>query len=638
MKKLFTLLFSFCMLSLGAQTYYSQDFEAGVLPADMTQMSNATDGGWTVGTNAALSSGYFPIPANGSSYMVGTNDDACNCDKSNERLAAPAVDLTDAVAPFLYFDMFYGALTFQGATESMTVIVSTDDGATWSDVSVIGGAQGWTNTAIDISAYAGMPSVMFAWVYDDAGGWLYGYAMDNITIKEAPQLDPDLRALTMRTGGLTGSVVSISGVIGNNGLQVINSIEVTWNDGNGDNTETINGLNIQPLETASFTHSVPLTLAEGTTALNVSILNPNGMTDEDPSNNGLVVDVMGVTPAPGRMAVTEEGTGTWCGWCPRGEVFMKQMFEDYPDHFIGIAVHNGDPMTVPEYDGSLGISAFPNMSNERTENFGFGVIADVENRFFNRVQMAPPALIQSAGTYDAATGEFVVTSEAVVEQTVSGNYRLAVILVEDGVTGSGNGYGQANFYAGGGNGPMGGYENLPSTVPASQMVYDHVGRMLIGGFNGVTGSLPTDLVAGERHTWVFDPVAIPADFNTVNLHVVTVILNPQGHIVNANSQTWDEVINNAIVGTKEVFAHDLAKVFPNPFSDVTYVRMNLETSTNVEMVVLNSIGQVVAQRNYGQLSGDTILPFEAGNLAEGMYYLHIKLDDQLITKKVTLTK
>jgi hypothetical protein len=47
---------------------------------------------------------------------------------------------------------------------------------------------------------------------------------------------------------------------------------------------------------------------------------------------------------------------------------------------------------------------------------------------------------------------------------------------------------------------------------------------------------------------------------------------------------------------------------------------------------------VVAQRNYGQLSGDTILPFEAGNLAEGMYYLHIKLDDQLITKKVTLTK
>jgi hypothetical protein len=637
MKKLFTLLFSFCMLSLSAQ-YFSEDFESGTFPVDWTQETAATDGGWAVGTNAALSSGYFPVAANGSTYMIGTNDDACNCDKSNERVATPEIDLTDAVAPFLYFDTFYGALTFQGATESMTVRASTDGGVTWTDLTTVSGGQGWVNNAVDISSLAGNANVMLSWTYDDGGGWLYGYAMDNIVVKEAPQLDPDLRGLTMRTGGLTGQVISISGVIGNNGLTVVNSLEVTWNDGNGDNTETIDNLNIQPLEEVGFTHTVPFTLAEGVTSIDISIANPNGQMDEDETNNSLSVNVEGITPAPGRMAVIEEGTGTWCGWCPRGEVFMKEMYDNYPDQFIGIAVHNGDPMAIAEYDDGLGISAFPNMSNERTENFGFGVISDVENRFFNRVQMAPPALIQSAATYDAATGEFVVTSEAVIEQTVSGNYRLAVILVEDGVTGTGSGYGQANFYAGGGNGPMGGYENLPSTVPASQMVYDHVGRMLIGGFNGVTGSLPTDMTAGERHTWVFDPVNIPADFNTVNLHVVTVMLNPQGHIVNANSQTFDEVINNSIVGTNEVFAHDLAKVFPNPFTDVTYVRMNLETATTVEMVVMNSIGQVVAQRNYGQLSGDTILPFQAGNLADGMYYIHVKLDDQLITKKVTLAK
>ncbi|RMG84566.1 MAG: T9SS C-terminal target domain-containing protein [Bacteroidetes bacterium] len=639
MKKLFTLLFAFCVWSLSAQTYFSEDFESGTLPTGWVQMSNATDGGWIVGNNAALSSGYFPVPANGSAYMIGTNDDNCNCDKSNERLAAPPVDLTDASAPFLYFDMFFGGFAYQGAQETMTIMASTDGGASWTTVTDVEGSNaGWVNTAVNLADFVGMSDVTFAWVYDDGGGWLYGFVMDNVVIKEAPQLDPELRSLTMRSGGLTGQSISISGTIFNNGLQVVNSVEVNWNDGTGDHVEAIDGLNIAPLTSVGFAHSVPFTIPQGTSTIAVSISNPNGMTDENEDNNTLTTEVLGVTPAPNRQVVIEEGTGTWCGWCPRGAIFMEQMIENYPDHFIGIAVHNGDPMTVAEYDGGLGFGAFPNMANERTENFGFGTIADIEERFFNRVQMAPPAKIQSAATYDAATGLLTVTSEAVALADVSGDYRLAVILTEDGVTGTNSGFNQANYYAGGGNGPMGGYESLPDPVPAAQMVYDHVGRVLVGGFNGVAGSLPSDLVTGERYTWVFDPVTIPADYNIDNMHLVTVLLNPQGEIVNAYSQTSAAAFGNTIVGTKEVFAHDLAKVFPNPFSDVTNVRLTLEKSTNVEMVVLNALGQVVAQRAYGELSGDIMLPFDGSNMAEGMYYLHIRLDGQLITKKVTLAR
>ena len=59
---------------------------------------------------------------------------------------------------------------------------------------------------------------------------------------------------------------------------------------------------------------------------------------------------------------------------------------------------------------------------------------------------------------------------------------MAVVIVEDSVRGTASGYAQANYYSGGGNGPMGGYENLPSTIPASQMTYNHVARVLAGGF------------------------------------------------------------------------------------------------------------------------------------------------------------
>ena len=77
---------------------------------------------------------------------------------------------------------------------------------------------------------------------------------------------------------------------------------------------------------------------------------------------------------------------------------------------------------------------------------------------------------------------------------------------------------------------------------------------------------------------------------------------------------------------------------PNPFNDFTNVILTLEEKSNVEMAVLNSVGQVVAQRHYGELSGEQVLPINGANFANGIYYVHIRLDNQLITKKVILSK
>ena len=53
-------------------------------------------------------------------------------------------------------------------------------------------------------------------------------------------------------------------------------------------------------------------------------------------------------------------------------------------------------------------------------------------------------------------------------------------LTEDGVRRvMTSGYNQVNAYAGNALGPMGGFESLPNPVPAAQMVYDHVARVLL---------------------------------------------------------------------------------------------------------------------------------------------------------------
>ena len=119
----FTLLTAAC---LQAQVILSENFEGGSVPAGWTSQTLATDGGWKVGTASALSSQYWTVTANGSTRIAASNDDACNCDKSQDYLVTPPLDLSSVNAAVLSVDVFFQANVFQNATERLTIEVSTD--------------------------------------------------------------------------------------------------------------------------------------------------------------------------------------------------------------------------------------------------------------------------------------------------------------------------------------------------------------------------------------------------------------------------------------------------------------------------------------------------------------------------------
>ena len=50
-----------------------------------------------------------------------------------------------------------------------------------------------------------------------------------------------------------------------------------------------------------------------------------------------------------RTVVYEEGTGTWCGWCPLGGFLLDELGRQHPDRFVGIAVHRNDEMATYTY-------------------------------------------------------------------------------------------------------------------------------------------------------------------------------------------------------------------------------------------------------------------------------------------------
>lgn len=647
-KLLFAVAFVVAATAMNAQTViWEENFESGTtLPAGWVQQTAATDGGWKIGTNTAVSSQSFPIPNNASGNIMASNDDQCNCTKLNDRVIFPAFDLTAYAGSSLYltYDLFFAKLSYQGITEGLKVQASVDGGTTWTTVKDIKGRVFWvTPSGADVSAYAGMANVLFALNYTDGGGWLYGAAVDNIKL-----IVPDNTLKASMAGvGIsryldaipayfnydkywTNGEMYLTGTVSNPGFVPITSFDLVIS--NGTNTVTESYTVDMPFD-ESYDFEIPYTVKAGDNDVSVTVSNINGSVDNDPADNTGSAFVEGVTPVAGRKVIGEEATGTWCQWCPRGAVMMDFMTAEYPE-FIGIAVHNGDPMVVGAYDAGMGalIGGYPSGLLDRTYNDVDPT--EFENYYIARMALEPKVSINQNVAWDETTRTVTVSSYFKFLEEMNGDFRVAVIFTEDDVTGTTSTYAQKNAYAGGAAGPMGGYENLPATIPASQMVYDHVARALIGGFNGAAGTAPATNPAGtvfsNENTYV-----VPAAYDITQMHAITVLIdNTSGEVLNAEQTD----IPNLFVGTKNPDQLVSVKMFPNPVVDEATIKLNLKESSDVQMRVIDAMGRVVVERNYSSVSGEQQLPFRVGSLATGAYMLSVTAKGQTVTESFVISR
>ncbi|MFT4759159.1 MAG: hypothetical protein ACI9XO_003493 [Paraglaciecola sp.] len=287
MKILFTIFsFLYCCSLLQAQIIFQEDFENGAVPTDWTITTNATDAGWNVGTAASLSSQAFPIVNNGSTNVAATNDDACNCDKSEEYFITPNIDLTDQTVVVLKFDAFYLDNTYQGIDEDVTIEISLD-GINWTVLEDLHGHGSWDTHIINLSDYAGESSVQIGFRYDDGGGWLYGFAIDNISVEVPLGLDANLVEINQRAFGETDLSFPLGGIILNDGATTITDLEVTYILNGGTPVVTqLTGVNIEAFDYYTFDLSnawTPNMAGEYTVDMEITAV--NGGMDENPTNN-----------------------------------------------------------------------------------------------------------------------------------------------------------------------------------------------------------------------------------------------------------------------------------------------------------------------------------------------------------------
>lgn len=461
-------------------------------------------------------------------------------------------------------------------------------------------------------------------------------------VASLPVVDLGLSSVDLRPNALTGAVKNISGSVKNNGTEMITSFDLTLSDGMTDISQTFSGLMLANGDSYAFSLDEAYTVLEGAAEVTISISNVNGgMDDENACNDVSGTILTGYTPAPGKGVLVEEATGTWCPWCPRGTVFMDMLTDEYGNYFAGVAVHNGDPMTVVEHDAGIstipGFSGYPNAAVERINAVD---PSELEIPFLQSLTEAPSVFLENGATYDAVTGELQLSLAADFQADLTGDNRLNMIIIEDGVTGTSSGYNQQNAYAGGGAGPMGGYENLPSVVPASQMVYDHVSRAILGGYLGEEGSVPAEVATGETHVINFT-INVSADWDIDKLKIIGFMANPDGSVENATQTTLAEAIDNGFqmaVNTQDLISSSAIKAFPNPFGDELNIGLTLEETADVTANLYNVNGALLRTQAYGQMSGENTVSMATYDLPNGVYQLNVVVGNQVIVKKVVLTR
>ncbi len=466
------------------------------------------------------------------------------------------------------------------------------------------------------------------------------YYVDNVIFDHQTYTLPNLNAMvaSLDMGGfIAGQTTNPTVSILNAGQTALTSFNVNVNYNGQNYSQNITGVNVASIGNYSVT--IPtLTLAAGAMNAVVTISNINGGNDDNAADNTLTQEVNPVVPAAGKIVVGEEATGTWCQWCPRGAVFMDKFQADYAGYWAGIAVHNADPMTVTDYDAGIGglIGGYPSALVDR---LGDVDPSQMGTDFFTRLQTAPMGVITNGATWDPATRELNISVTTNMTQATTGAYTVACVLTEDGVTGSGAGYNQANAYAGGNNGVMGGFEALPSPVPAAQMVYDHVARAIAPSFTGQTGVIPTSTSVGSTYTANFS-FTLPSTWDETQMHIVGMLIDPQGKIDNAGYTNIDSaVINGYVAGVEEisgVLLEQMLVVAPNPATDFTNITMHIPSKAQVSLKVLDAKGSILQGRQYGSLQGDFEVGINTSNFAAGLYLVELEMNGQRIQKKLII--
>ncbi|HOZ51054.1 MAG TPA: choice-of-anchor J domain-containing protein [Chitinophagaceae bacterium] len=640
MKK--TLLSLFAALSLGsasAQIIWQDNFNAPTPPALPSNWTQYNGDGLTVasnlsafnfGTNAWVSAKYSGSTTD--NYLASTSW-YTPAGTSNDWLISPA--LNPVAGAYLVFSSQAG----EGSpyNDGFKVRISTTTNAYTSFtaaplLTVAAENTTWTTHAIDLSAYAGQ-TVYIAFVNDNFDK--NRLHLDNVKLqilpsKDAALLDMIPRTATHKSYATVGGTIPVQGLLQNLGSTNITSYTIKVNDGVSTQSFPQTG-NIASFATQVFSLNYPMATT-GIKPIKMWVELPG---DADLSNDSTFSEFGGATFSPTHRNIFEEATGTWCGWCPRGTVFMDSVHAAHPDD-IYVAVHNGDPMTVTAYDDGLtalpGFSGFPSVAVGRSE------IIDPSDMFTaytdHKADFGVADLTVAQPVITGSSMSVKVDAKMAISTKPNYDYRLALVVTKDDDHGTSSAWNQANYYSGAAAPNLIGagfnWDNEADPVAASKMYYDFVAKDIVGGFEGVSGSLPGTMTAGSTYSYTFN-WAIPSTLELAKTKVNVILIS--GLSGEAQNGAWKGAYPTSV---NDVVANSNLNIFPNPSNNFVNVDFTLNKISNVTISMFDVTGKAVYTNHLSNLNGNQGLVINTSAMSNGVYTLALVTSEGTITRKVTV--
>ena len=259
-----------------------------------------------------------------------------------------------------------------------------------------------------------------------------------------------------------------------------------------------------------------------------------------------------------RKIVVEKGTGTWCGYCPRGILGFRAMYERYPDNFIGIAVHDDD-MYSPTYISYVWqrLSGYPDCELNRKHHIDPNETA-LENYYLFEIDKATARILMTAEWEGEEKNKAVIRTTTRFAYDRNEEFRIAYVVTENAV----GPYMQRNNYAGE-TFDMGGFEKEGSMV---YMLHDHVARS-ISALYGEPESVPNQPMGRTDYEHEYT-LALPDNIqNKENIELIVLLINQTtGEIENADVKKFAEVNQP---GTTGIYNLSSPTHHANSYHDIT---------------------------------------------------------------------
>lgn len=529
----------------------------------------------------------------------------------------------------------YWSVVFEETTNNIYIV---DQHSASGNASLTLGIQTDSQTAVNVFGSPSVQSYAYNTYVTAIDNSYYKFVKGSIA-KTDVQLNSITPIVTQALFGSVGSSKTITGIVENYGSAPITSLDVKYSDGSTIVSQNYASLNLVTHQTFTISFTTPYVISSPKQVPLKIWVEEGG--DTNHINDTLKTVIKGYSFVPNHKVVFEEATGTWCGWCPGGTVFMDSMSHLHPNTTVLLVDHNRDPMMDSIYDAGVSamIAGWPTVLADRKSKatdppLMFDQYASHINDFSLADLLVTP-------TFDNVSREATVIVNTKMASTFKNNttdndFRIAVVFTESNVKGTTSDYAQHNYYSN--NQPLKGaghdWQKEADPVPANKMKYDFVVRTILGGFKGQANSLPDSLKAGITYSTTFKYI-VPAKYNAATIQAHALLIDANANVIyNGNSTGLILGINGP--STENVMSMVL---YPNPTITEATMDIYLTSSESVIINIYNTIGELVYSEIKNNLpAGESRILLHTESLVSGIYNIKVSSEAGFASQKLMISK